>query len=397
MTDVAALTRALRAALDGSGPALRLGGEPVAAAPAARPQENAREQDVAREGSLSSRDDLLPGAAAVITTSGSTGHPKSVVLSADALLASARATVGLLGAGRWLLALTPTYVAGLQVLVRSVVSGTEPVVLPSIAHGGRFAASDVIEATDALGPGPRYTALVPTQLSDLLDADAAAARALASYDAVLIGGQALAPALAERAAAAGVRIVRTYGSSETAGGCVYDGAPLDGVRLRVEAGEVHVAGPTLADGYLGDPALTAAVFPVDADGVRWYRTGDAGSVDDGMLRITGRIDNVIVSGGVNVSLDRVERAVRTVPALVAAVVVGVPDARWGEASAIVVAGDVDEAAALAAARARVEAEVGGAARPAHLLTVAEMPLLAAGKPDRRALVAHARAALSAGT
>ncbi|KEP74050.1 acyl-CoA synthetase, partial [Microbacterium sp. SUBG005] len=171
---------------------------------------------------------------------------------------------------------------------------------------------------------PTYTSLVPAQLQRLLDAsdtDATVAEALRSFEAILIGGQALAPSVAERAEELGARIVRTYGSSETSGGCVYDGVPLDGVGMTIVDGEVRLTGPTLAEGYLGDPERTASVFPVDADGARWYRTGDGGEIVDGVLRVTGRLDNVIVSGGVNVSLDRVEAAVRAIGGLESAVVV----------------------------------------------------------------------------
>jgi O-succinylbenzoic acid--CoA ligase len=177
--------------------------------------------------------------------------------------------------------------------------------------------------------------------------------------------------------------VRTYGSTETSGGCVYDGVPLRGVEARIVDAEVQLSGPTLADGYLGDEALTDAVFPRDADGTRWYRTGDAGVIEDGVLRVRGRIDNVIVSGGINISLDRVERAVQTVTGLEHAVVVGVPDERWGEASVIVVAGWSDQdPALLAKARAVVAAEVGSPARPARLVRVDAIPELSSGKPDR---------------
>lgn len=159
--------------------------------------------------------------------------------------------------------------------------------------------------------------------------------ALRSFERILVGGQALPAATLERAEAAQVRIARTYGSTETSGGCVYDGVPLRGVGVRIERGEVQVSGPTLADGYLDDPERTDAAFLRDRDGTRWYRTGDAGLFEDGVLRVRGRLDNVIVSGGINVSLDRVERIVRGIPGLAMAVVVGVPDARWGEASVIV--------------------------------------------------------------
>jgi O-succinylbenzoic acid--CoA ligase len=240
---------------------------------------------------------------------------------------------------------------------------------------------------------PTFTSLVPVQLQRVLDAasaDGEVAAALRSFDAILVGGQALPDALRERAAAAGARIVRTYGSTETSGGCVYDGVPLEGVRLRIVAGEVQISGPVLADGYLGDPERTAAAFLRDADGVRWYRTGDAGLLDDtGVLRIHGRIDNVIVSGGVNVSLDRVERVVRSIPGLESAVVVGVADERWGEASVIVAARREglrrSESDQLAHARAAVAAEIGAPARPSRLVLVDEIARLPSGKPDREAI------------
>ena len=122
-----------------------------------------------------------------------------------------------------------------------------------------------------------------------------------------------------------MRITRTYGSSETAGGCVYDGRALDGVAMRIVDGGVELSGPMLADGYLGDPERTAAAFATDADGTRWYRTGDLGELThDGTLRIRGRADDVIISGGVKVSLGEVERAVRAVPGFGEAVVVRMP-------------------------------------------------------------------------
>ncbi|GAB6856672.1 AMP-binding protein [Microbacterium xylanilyticum] len=334
--------------------------------------------------------DVVPeGTAAVIATSGSTGVPKRVVLSAGALRASAAATAQRIGSGRWLLALSAGYVAGLQVLVRAHLAGTEPVALD-----GRFTPASFVAGTRELGAGPRYTSLVPAQLATLLDAadDGDVRAALGSYEALLIGGQALSPALRERAADAGARIVRTYGSSETAGGCVYDGVPLDGVEAVSVDGEIRLTGPTLADGYLGDAELTARVFVTDTIGARWYRSGDAGTVAGGRVTVTGRTDNVIVSGGINVSLDRVEHAVHAVPGLEGAVVVAVDDARWGQASAIVATGPDDAAKALlAAARDRVAADVGAPARPARILMLAELPVLPSGKPDRRAIAALAGA------
>ncbi|GAA1854080.1 AMP-binding protein [Microbacterium koreense] len=363
--DPRAVLRAVRAALHGAGPALGVGAA-----------ENLPAE-------------VPAGTAAVVTTSGSTGVPKSVVLSRDALTASALATADRIGDGAWLLALPATYVAGLQVLVRSVIADREPAILSGSFTPQAFTATAAMMVS-ATGERrvPTYTSLVPAQLTRLLDAadrDASVGAALRSFERVLIGGQALAPAVRERAEAAGVRITRTYGSTETSGGCVYDGVPLRGTRLAVEEGEVWVSGPSLADGYLDDVERTDAVFVHDTDGVRWYRTGDTGSIDDGVLRIHGRIDNVIVSGGLNVSLDRVERLVRTVPGFAEAVVVGVPDERWGEASVIVVAHRDADGAHLDDARAAVAQSIGPHARPARLVLVDDLPTLASGKPDRAAL------------
>ncbi|WP_164232849.1 AMP-binding protein [Microbacterium hydrocarbonoxydans] len=362
--DAAALREALVRALDG-GPALGFG--MLAGAPEHVPE----------------------GTAAVIATSGSSGVPKQVVLSGEALRASAEATAARIGSGRWLLALPASYVAGLQVIVRSVVAGTHPAVLD-----GRFSPESFAEATLSMvrtGGDPLFTSLVPAQLATLLDAsgDAAARAALQAYRAILVGGQALPEPLRDRAADLGVRLVRTYGSTETSGGCVYDGVPLDTVGVRVVDGELRIAGPMLADGYLGDGELTARTFSRDEHGIRWYRTGDLGLIENGVVRVHGRADNVIVSGGINISLDRVERLVRRVPGLHEAVVVGVDDERWGEASVIVVTRGESlrrsESEQLEHAREIVAAELGKHARPARLVVVDELDVLASGKPDREAI------------
>jgi O-succinylbenzoic acid--CoA ligase len=365
------ILRGLRGALHGAGPALGLG----------------LVHDLPAE--------VRAGAAVVVTTSGSTGIPKSVILSRDALTAGALATADRIGDGAWLLALPATYVAGMQVLVRSIVADREPAWLSGAFTPQAFsAAALMMVSTDRGERVPTYTSLVPAQLSKLLDAaaqDSTVLTALRSFETILVGGQAIPAATLERAQHAGVRIVRTYGSTETSGGCVYDGVPLRGVAVRITDGEVRVAGPTLADGYLGDSAGTQAAFVHDDAGVRWYRTGDAGIIEGDVLRVRGRIDNVIVSGGINVSLDRVERIVRTIPGLESAVVVGVPDERWGEASVVVVArGEAlrrSESTQLAEARIAVADEVGAHARPTRLVLVDDLATLPSGKPDRETIKA----------
>lgn len=370
--DARAVLRGLRGAVLGAGPAIALGTSthPLPA-------------------------DVPPGTAVVVTTSGSTGFPKAVALSRSALTASALATAERIGEGAWLLALPPGYIAGVQVLVRALVAGREPAILAGAFSARAFAAAAAAMASSEGGTRvPTYTSLVPAQLQTVLDAveggDADAARALAGFEAILVGGQALAPALAARARAIGARIVRTYGSSETAGGCVYDGIPLRGVGVRIHDGEVQLSGPTLADGYLGDPDRTHAVFVHDEAGTRWYRTGDVGTFDGERVTVTGRADNVIISGGINISLDRVERIVRTVAGFESAVVVPVPDERWGQASVVVAAGGAaGRPDAEAAIRAAVAEALGTPARPRGILAVDEIPLLASGKPDRAGLTARA--------
>jgi O-succinylbenzoic acid--CoA ligase len=350
--DPKALQAALIRAMDAAGPPVVVGSDP------------------ARNGARG----IPPGTALVLATSGSTGIPKRVALTADALRASARATARRIGAGAWVLALPASRIAGIQVLVRAALAGA-PVTTVDGTGGAAFA-----EATRRLPGGiPAFTSLVPAQVRGLLET---APEALARFDAVLVGGQHTPPDLLERATARGVRLVRTYGSTETAGGCVYDGMPLDGVRLRIRAGEVLIAGPVLAAGYLDDPDGSARAFPT-LDDERWYRTGDLGSLEGGMLHITGRADNVIVSGGVNISLDLVESAVHTVPALRDAVVIGVADDTWGQASVVVTAEGAPRD--LADARAAVQSALGAAARPREIVRVEALPLLASGKPDRVAL------------
>ena len=312
--------------------------------------------------------------ALVVQSSGSTARPKRVALSADALLASAAASEAVLGGpGQWLLALPQTYIAGIGVVVRSFAAGTDPVVMdPSGFTAARF-----IEAAALLDGKLRFTSLVPAQLIRLLE-EPAAHEALRRFDRVLVGGQATPPPLLARAADAGVRVTRTYGSSETAGGCVYDGVPIGATRLRLTDGQIEISGPTLAEGYLLDPARTDAAFITDGT-ERWFRTGDLGSIDGGVLSVSGRLDDMIVSGGVNVSLGEVERLVRSMHP--DAVVVPASDERWGQVPVVVTTREVD----LAELRSAAIAQLGAAAAPARVVVVDSIPMLSSGKPDRLAL------------
>jgi len=320
--------------------------------------------------------------ALVVETSGSTGRPKRVALSTDALLAGAAAADGALsGPGQWLLALPTHYVAGTNVLVRSLAAGTEPVVLGT----GHVDPPAFVAATGRLEHPVAYTSLVPAQLATLLDAaddDVRVADALRRYAAVLVGGQATPARLLDRARASGVAVVRTYGASETSGGCVYDGVPVGRTTAAVVDGQVELSGPSLAEGYLDDPERTERAFVV-RDGTRWYRTGDAGTLDaEGRLTVTGRLDDVVVSGGEKVALGVVERLVREHAGLGDAVVVRGPHERWGEVPVVVTSATTVDLAAL---RAEVAAVAGRAAAPDRVLVLDALPRTPSGKPDRRAL------------
>jgi len=325
--------------------------------------------------------------ALVVPTSGSSGEPKGVLLGAAALKAAADAAHARLGGpGRWLLALPATHVAGLMILVRSVAAGTQPVAV-DLTDGfdpESFAAASV----HVLGgtASRRYTALVPHQLGMILDAGGATVDALTAYDAVLVGGSAAAPGLLDRAREAGVRVVTTYGMTETCGGCVYDGFPLDGIRLATtDDGRVRVAGPTLARGYRLRPDLTAEAF---ADG--WFTTADVGRVHpDGRLEVCGRVDDVAVSGGVNVPLAAVDAVVGEHPGVAAVVAVALPDDDWGQrVVAVLVPRDPDHPPTLESVRAHVTRRAPAAHAPKELVVVDELPLLPGGKLDRRGLAAH---------
>ncbi|WP_019200924.1 o-succinylbenzoate--CoA ligase [Tsukamurella sp. 1534] len=317
-------------------------------------------------------------AALVVATSGTTGIPKGAVLTRANLASSAAGTARRLGGdGQWLLAMPPHHVAGVQVMLRSLASGHAPVGL-DVSAG--FAPSGLAEGFARMTASRRYLSLVPTQLVKVL-ADPAATEALARFDGVLIGGAACPAPVREAALAAGIRMVRTYGMSETAGGCVYDGAPLPGVEVRLDGPESRVVlgGPTVALGYRNLPEHPAFAEP------GFFRTDDAGTLTDGVLAVTGRLDEAISTGGLTVLPQVVEAVLARVPGVAEVAVFAQPDERLGQAVAAAVVAEPGATVTVEQVRRAVAAELDRTAAPRALYLVDELPRRGPGKIDRRAL------------
>nr|WP_256472628.1 o-succinylbenzoate--CoA ligase [Corynebacterium lipophilum] len=311
--------------------------------------------------------------ALVVATSGSTGTPKGALLTPTNLIASADATHQALGGpGQWLLAMPAAFIAGIQVLVRSMVAGVEPAFV-DLTHGfhvDEFAA----RTAEIAATGDRcYTALTPLQLDKAMST-LTGIDALRSFDAVLVGGAATNPALLDSAAKLRINVVTTYGSSETSGGCVYDGEPIAGANVRIRDGRIWLGGPMVARGYRNQPEHPDFAEP------GWFRTSDAGQLADGHLTVEGRVDNVIDSGGLKLQPEVLERFLLGVPGVTDACVVGVPDERFGQRICAAFAGEAQVPDVMDALQDLPRWQV-----PKELKRVAALPLLGPGKVDRAAV------------
>jgi O-succinylbenzoic acid--CoA ligase len=363
------LLELLAAALDGSGPAIA----PVdAGLPRARldalMEALAPGSVEGPDGRTTARSDqgkaVAEGTAVVVATSGSTGVPKGVELGAAALLHSARASLARIGArpgDRWLCCLPSTYIAGIQVLVRSLVGGTDPVL------------ADRADPQTVAASGCAHVSLVPTQLRRLLDVDISP---LSGFSSVLLGGAAAPAGLLDEARAARVPVVTTYGMTETCGGCVYDGIGLDGVRVKLDDqdGRIWIGGPVLFSGYRPGPG---------APGGGWFRTGDLGRLDsEGRLVVRGRADDVINTGGAMVVPGEVAAVLQTCPGVRDVAVVGLPDPEWGErVVAVVMPADPADPPALELLRLHVKERLPRYAAPSRVVLVDAVPMLPSGKHD----------------
>jgi len=306
----------LAAALDGSGPALAL--------------------------SPTSRTEVDGQIALILSTTGSTGKPKEVLLSAAALQASADISNEFLDAAasdRWSLKLPLTHIAGINVLVRAIQLGTE-----SVSSNAEF------------------TAIVPTQLHRALNGDSELLDELQHCKAILVGGAAASQRLLGKARDQGINVVTTYGSSETSGGCIYNNQPLSGVEVRINSDSLlEISSPTLADGIAHNG---------------WYTTSDRAEIVVGKVFILGRADDVIISGGENISLSQVESVLSQICDEVIAI--GVPSTEWGQELVLLTTSAID----IAKVKNLLSEAIGKYAAPKEIVIIDALPLKGIGKPDR---------------
>ncbi len=299
-------------------------------------------------------DEVDPKVALIVTTSGSTGNPKSVLLSAHSLLANARATHKYIGASagqRWSLLLPTSHIAGLNILIRSIELGTQPVTVES---------------------GADFSAIVPTQLHRALNSDSQLLAHLKKCQSVLVGGGPLDAELRQRAIDAGIKVITTYGMTETSGGVVYDGNSLEGVSVEIQDGRIALQGPQLALGYLD------STLPTNNG---WFITNDLGEIKDGMLIVHGRADDQIISGGEKISLSAIETYLQSEFKNPDIIAFAHRDREWGEKLCIATTTDI----ALESLQVKLKERFGAHASPKELFKVASIPYLAIGKPDRKKL------------
>jgi O-succinylbenzoic acid--CoA ligase len=305
----------------------------------------------------------------IVETSGSTGTPKRIELSVEAALASAQASAARLGgSGQWLLALPINYIAGLNVLIRSAVAETQPVMMNTSVS---FTAEAFVRQASMLSADKKFTALVPTQLARLAVAaehDESVIQALQSFDAILVGGQATSPQLISKLRALNVKLVETYGSAETFGGVVYDGVDLDGVKTSITSdSRIEISSATLANEFRAAGKVVMS---------------DLGEIVEGKLIVLGRADRVFISGAIKVSLDRVEAVARDVGGVVEVAATAIEDHEWGQRVAILYLGRPEVADEIAL---RLAEDLGPAAKPLRIIRADRVPKLSSGKHDLQAI------------
>ncbi|WP_293951271.1 o-succinylbenzoate--CoA ligase [uncultured Corynebacterium sp.] len=313
--------------------------------------------------------------ALVMATSGSTGTPKGAQLTPGNLVSSADATHQYLGGeGQWLLAMPAHHIAGMQVLIRALIAGVEPLAL-DLSEG--FQVPDFATAAEELKTtGDRvYTSLTPLQLIKAMDS-LEGIDALRLFDAILVGGAPTSRPTLDAARELGITVITTYGSSETSGGCIYDGVAIPGAKVRIRDSRVELGGPMIARGYRNSPRHEDFSEP------GWFRTSDIGEFVDDHLTIMGRMDSIIDSGGLKLHPEVLEKAITDLEGIEGACVLGVPDQRLGQAIVAAYSGTLSPSEVI-----RGLSDLPRWQLPKQLKHVEALPMIGPGKVDRRAVTA----------
>ena len=297
--------------------------------------------------------------ALVISTSGSTAESKLVAISDAALIASTNASHKYLGAvpgDSWSLLLPTTHIAGLNVLIRATALGSRVI--------------DNRNTTNYVDAD--FISIVPTQLYKALTSDAKLLEHLTAAEAVLVGGGPVSDKLKKEATNKHVKIVTTYGMTEMSGGCVYNQKPLDGVEVKLTSdGLIKLTGPMIASGYLSEKGELTSV---GIDG--WFESTDIGELSAGFLKVNGRSDEVIISGGENISLILVEEKIRELTSNQEIIAFALPDEVWGEKLCLGSTSNLSIE--------EIKKSVGSLLSPKEVFLFEQIPTTSIGKPDRRA-------------
>ena len=303
---------------------------------------------------------MQDGDALVIASSGSTGSPKGIIHTHSSLLSGAKASASrlqLTSDNHWLVCIPVSHVGGFSVISRALHTGAALTLLPAF---------DVAAVQDAAKNGATHTSLVATALSRI---------DTSLFKSILLGGSSAPEYLPSN-------VITTYGMTETGGGVVYNGQPLDNVEIKIVDGEIFLRCPMLMRAYRDDQTISVE------DG--WYATGDIGEIDnDGKLSVHGRQTDMIITGGENVWPSAVENSLTSHPLVNQIVVRGMPDTTWGQrVVAYVVLNDAtqtSEVKLLSDLRDHVKQTLPAFCAPQQIIVVAEIPRTSLGKVDAQAL------------
>jgi O-succinylbenzoic acid--CoA ligase len=333
------------------------------------------------ENAISIKDECRIDSGLIVCTSGTTGNPKAVEISSEALINAATKTNEKFNEpADWILAINPAFIGGLMVLARAIISNQNWIY--GLDESDKFNPDlFVAKALEVISKNRKVrTSLVNAQLSTLVSQGHL--DTLRKFDALLIGGGQISKSLYEELKNEGVNLIRTYGMTETCGGVVWDGFALNNVLIRIDhpsndgVGQIAIKSDSNATCYHGN-SLEINKLNDSTFNEGWVFTKDLGIVKNGELKVIGRNDDIVVSGGNNISLHAIENVIKDQIGIEDAVVFSIPDEKWGVVVAAVIVGTCD----ISVIQNSIEHELGKAAVPRIIKNSQEIPLLPNGKVD----------------